>query len=101
MERIDMRYTRLQRIGNYFASKCSHLSAVYLPDSVTEVGSFFLCHDEHIVEIDLRHTGLVRVGDYFASECSNLSAIHLPDSVTDVGNNFPYEAVPHEVVLWH
>ena len=55
-----------------------NLSAVYLPDAVTEIGSEFLRECQNITRINLQNTGLQTVG---------LVAVYLPDSVS-VGNHF-------------
>ena len=56
-----------------------NLSAVYLPDAVTEMGSYFLRECQNITQINLQNTGLQTVG---------LVAVYLPDSVSAVGNHF-------------
>ena len=37
-----MRHTALRTIGGYFAAYCPHLTTVVLPDTVSDVGGWFL-----------------------------------------------------------
>ena len=42
LQRIDLQHTALATIGHTFANRSNSLTTVYLPDTVTTVGSGFL-----------------------------------------------------------
>ena len=65
--------------------KCSDLSAIHIPDSVTSIGdeAFYCCENLNSIHIP---DGVTSIGDRAFDGCKFLTTIHIPDSITSIGN---------------
>ena len=71
-------------IGNSAFYRCSSLTSVVIPDSVTSIGdsSFKGCYSLTSVVIP---EGVTSIGNYAFEGCSSLTSVTIPDSVTSIG----------------
>ena len=70
--------------------KCSSLTSVYIPDSVTRIGygdTFKGCSS--LTSIYIPNT-VKRIEDGIFHNCSSLTSIYIPDSITSIGINAFY-----------
>ena len=101
-----------QRIGSYAFYRCYLISAITIPDSVTDIGSFVFSGCENlesviigngITEIDARMfadcnslksvtigDGVSAIGDYAFSNCISLASVTLGSNLISIGNNAFY-----------
>lgn len=74
-------------IGNFaFAfSECnSHLTAINIPNSVTNIGQLSFSHCHSLISINIPD-GVKQIGALAFNACESLSSINIPNSVTTVG----------------
>ena len=66
-------------------TRCSSLTNITIPDSVTEIegGAFARCSSLTSVTIG---NGVTTIGSYAFYECSSLTSITIPNSVTTIGD---------------
>ena len=77
-------YTSNDIIGPYAFYKCSSLTSVNIPSSVTEIWdeAFEKCSSLTSVNIP---SSVTYIGWYAFSDCSSLSSVNIPSSVTEIG----------------
>ena len=65
-------------------SKCSELTSITIPNSVTSIGgcAFYGCSS--LTSITIPNT-VTSIGDYAFKDCSSLTSITVPNSVTSIG----------------
>ena len=71
-------------IGNSAFSKCTKLAAVVIPDSVTDVGerTFYYCHSVKSVSIG---SGITAISESMFFDCNTLASIVIPKNVRSIG----------------
>ena len=71
-------------ISNWAFSGCSSLTSIVIPSSVTSIGvsAFSDCSSLTSIEIP---SSVTSIGDYAFYKCSNLTSIVIPSSVTRIG----------------
>ena len=72
-------------IKKYAFYKCTGLTSIVIPDSVTSIGygAFYYC--EGLTSIAIPDS-VTSIGDGAFRECSSLTSITIPDSVTSIGS---------------
>ena len=89
LQELDLRSTKLTRVGIRFLYGCSSLAQLMLPDSLTEIGDMFAGECYSLKTLDARSaTQLSHIGSSFMAECLSLSFVALPKAVTVVGDRF-------------
>ena len=61
-----------------------NITSVTLPDTLKEVGKYFLMENTNITEIDIPDSVTI-IGNSAFSSCESLSGIDIPDGVTTIG----------------
>ncbi len=79
----------LVTIGSHFLNKCTGLTSITVPNSVTAIGNLFLYECSGLTSVTVPNR-ITAVGYYFLSDCSGLTSVTLPNSVTTIGNLFLY-----------
>ena len=69
-----MGHTALQKVGRGFAAGCTSLTTVVLPDTVTEVGTYFLYQGGGFLAVSAHAGKTLTVNRWFALQISNFSA---------------------------
>lgn len=77
--------TRSERIPDYAFYACRGLTAVSLPEALTELGSFAFYGCESLAYITAADTALVSVGERAFANCRSLLTLRLPGSVLRMG----------------
>ena len=77
--------TSVTRIGEYAFSYCSGLSSITIPNNVTSIGqsAFYGCSSLASITIP---NSITSIADGVFADCSSLISITIPNSVTSVGN---------------
>ena len=72
------------KLYNYAFYRCSGLTSVTIPDSVTSIGwgAFYGCSGLTSVTIP---DSVTSIGEWAFSDCSGLTSVTIPDSVTSIG----------------
>lgn len=73
-------------------SECTHLTSVYIPSSVTNIGERAFNYCSWLTSIDIPD-GVTEIKDYTFSSCFELKTISIPDSVTDFGQGAFYQCI--------
>ena len=71
-------------IGQYAFLKCSNLTSITLPDSVTSIGYYAFGGCKSLTDISLG-SNVTSIGNYAFYGCNGLTSFSIPDSVTDIG----------------
>ena len=81
----DNKYTSNDKLGDYAFYRCSRLTNLILPSSVTEIGwgAFDGCSGLTSMTIP---SGVTWIGVYAFYGCSGLTSLTLPSSVTGIGS---------------
>ena len=80
----DSRLSKIAFIGTSAFQKCSSLTSINIPSSVTNIGvyAFRYCRSLTSIHIPSSVTGIEK---FAFSGCSSLTSIHIPSSVTSIG----------------
>ena len=60
------------------------ITAVYIPDSVTEIGSSVFARCKNLTSVTIPDS-VTEIGDHAFHGCENLTSVTIPDSVTEIG----------------
>ena len=71
-------------IGNDAFWNCSGLTSVNIPDSVTSIGSNAFEYCSYLTSVTIPGS-VTSIGDYAFSECCSLTSVTIPGSVTSIG----------------
>lgn len=74
----------VKAISKYAFNKCTSLSKIELPESITYIGNGSFSDCERLVSINIPD-GITTIGDYTFSSCKSLKSIDIPNSVTSIG----------------
>ncbi len=77
--------TRGEVIPDYTFYACRGLTAVALPDTLTEIGDFAFYGCQALAHIPAGETALVSVGEHAFTNCADLLALELPATVESLG----------------
>lgn len=72
-------------IGQYAFLKCSNLTSITLPESVTSIGYYAFGGCKSLTDISLG-SNVTFIGDYAFMGCVSLTSTPIPDSVTSIGS---------------
>ena len=72
-------------IPNYAFYACRGLTAVSLPETLTEIGAFAFYGCSLLAYVPLGHTALTAVGEHAFTGCADLLALELPATVERLG----------------
>ena len=67
-----------------FSGKCSGLTAITIPNSVTSIGGAAFANCDSLTSIIIPNS-VTSIGEYAFYECSKLTSITIPNSVTSIG----------------
>jgi hypothetical protein len=88
--RSYLKKVELGTVGNLLLartfSECSSLSAIYIPNGITEVKTSVFYNCISLLSITLPDS-VTSISDYAFYNCVSLQNIIIPDSVTGIGNN--------------
>ncbi len=86
------RILKVIEIGENAFSRCSLLTLVTIPESVSEIGrgAFSKCRSLTSIKIP---DSVTKIGSSAFADCSTLTSISIPESVTEIGRNFVSEGV--------
>ena len=73
-------------IGEEAFLRCSDLTSVEMPDSVTSIGNDAFSECFSLTSIDIPD-GVTSIGNNAFSMCYDLTSVDIPDSVTSIGNS--------------
>lgn len=73
-------------IGSYAFYRCSSLADLDLPDSILSIGDFAFGGCSAITDIQLPE-GLTTIGQYLFMDCTSLKELTLPSTLTGVGHD--------------
>ncbi len=75
----------VRKVPAYFASGCSTLKSIRLPDSITSIGDYAFSCCVNLTDVNFPEN-LTSIGNYAFNNCISLSTdIILPESVTSIG----------------
>lgn len=77
----------ITEIGQYVFNKCSNLTSVILPNSVTSIGDYAFRGDNGNLSSVTLPQGLLTIGKYAFRSCSALTSITLPNTLTSIGDS--------------
>ena len=77
-------------ISNYAFYKCSSLTSITIPDSVTSIGSDAFYDCSSLTSINIPNS-VTSISSYAFEGCSSLTSITIPDSVTSIGDSAFYK----------
>ena len=77
-------YTSNDKLGDYAFYRCSRLTNLILPSSVTEIGWGAFDGCSGLTSLTLP-SGVTSIGNYVFFGCSGLTSLTLPSSVTSIG----------------
>lgn len=74
----------LKMIGDNAFARCSFLTSVFVPDSVTYIGASAFLANTGLSHISLSEK-ITKIPDYMFYQCYSLREIELPESVSEIG----------------
>ena len=76
-------------IGDYAFRNCSGLTSIEIPNSVTSIGDYAFYWCKGLTSIKISNS-VTSIGGSAFYNCSGLTSIEIPNSVTSIGNNAFY-----------
>ena len=74
----------LIKIGDRAFYKCSALTSIEIPNSVTTIGNYAFYGCTSLVSVEIPNS-VTTIGDYAFCGCSSLTSVKIPNSVTEIG----------------
>lgn len=74
----------MTKLDSKAINKLTYLIAIWMPDSITELGAYGLANNQALQYIRFSDN-LTAMGEYAVSGCTRLSAVSLPDSLLRLG----------------
>lgn len=81
---VDLTGTGATKIANNFCKKCSNLSSITVPSTVTKIGDHF-CGETYIAEFTIPST-VTTIGEYFLG-ATKITSITVPNTITSLGSD--------------
>ena len=81
---VDGKDYAVNSIGQYAFCKCTGISSVTIPSTVTNMGKYAFKDCTGLTSVTLSD-GVSYIGEYAFSRCTSLSSITIPSSVTNMG----------------
>ncbi len=75
---------RVINIGYFAFGRCTKLTSVTIPDSVTSIGDDAFSYCSSLTSVTIPDS-VTSIGDYTFENCTNLTSVTIPDSVSSIG----------------
>lgn len=79
----DYEFGWTEQIPNYAFERCSKLTSVNLPESITSIGTWAFAYCSSLISLTIPD-GVTSIGSNAFSHCTNLNGIIIPDGVTSI-----------------